>query len=75
MKKLTIYLIIGLILLFTGLIILNFAGHKQMTKGFLLILLGFILSGASGMTLYQFRKRLSKKEPVNNILDQQQDQL
>ena len=69
MKRILTYLIIGLILLIAGIITLKFAGHKHMPKGFLLMLIGFILSGASGMTLYQFRKRLSKKATPEDILD------
>lgn len=70
MKKIIIKFIIGFILLMTGLCILNFAGHKHMSKGFILTIIGFIYSGASGVTLIQYRKYLIKKETQSESIDQ-----
>lgn len=70
MKKIIIKFIIGIILLTTGIYILNFTGHKHMSKGFILTIIGFIYSGASGVTLIQYRKYLTKKENQSESLDQ-----
>jgi len=49
-------LVVGLLLLAAGLVILTFAGHKHMLKGFISAVIGFILAGASTLTLYQNRR-------------------
>ncbi|MNV05036.1 hypothetical protein D3C71_953590 [compost metagenome] len=56
MKKILIYFIIGLILLISGIVATQIAGHKHMTKGIILIFAGLIISGAFGITLIQVRK-------------------
>lgn len=60
MKNINSYLIVGIVLLLAGLIVLNFAGHKHMSKGFILSFVGFILSGSSTLFLIQMRIRRNK---------------
>lgn len=69
MKKIRIRFILGILLLITGLIILNFAGHRHMSKGFILTVIGFIFTGASGITLLQIRKMKTKNKSTE-IIDQ-----
>ena len=69
MKKIRINFIIGLILLITGIIIGQFAGHRHMTKGMVIGIIGFVLAGASGLTLLQTRKKSSRNKTTNDLLD------
>lgn len=69
MKKIIAYFIIGSILLITGIIIAKFGPHRHMAKGMILGIGGFILSGASGITLLQSRKHLFKKKNREDIID------
>lgn len=62
MRKIRISFILGLILLITGIIIGQFAGHRHMAKGMFIGIIGFILAGASGLTLIQTRKPSSGKK-------------
>ncbi len=70
MKKIITYFVIGLVLLISGIVVLQFAGHRHMTKGALLCVAGFILSGAYGLTFLQVRKQLLKKNDPKDLLDQ-----
>jgi cytochrome c biogenesis protein CcdA len=70
MKKIITYLTIGLILLISGIVVVEFAGHRHMTKGVILCIAGFILSGAYGLTLLQVRKQFVKKKDPEDLLDQ-----
>lgn len=70
MKKIITYFIIGLILLISGIVVVEFAGHQHMTKGAILCVAGFILSGAYGLTFLQVRKQFLKKKDPEDLLDQ-----
>ncbi|WP_300666261.1 hypothetical protein [Fluviicola sp.] len=70
MRKIIIYFVIGLVLLISGIVVTQIAGHKHMAKGMILIFAGFIISGAFGITLLQVRKQLSRKSKPEDILDQ-----
>jgi uncharacterized membrane protein len=69
MRKIRISFIIGIILLITGAIIGQLAGHQHMSKGMLLGIIGFVLTGASGLTLLQTRKQPRQNKTPNDLLD------
>jgi FtsH-binding integral membrane protein len=69
MKKIITWLIIGLILLIIGIIVIQFAGHKHMTKGLVLCVAGFIISASYGLTFLQVRKQFLKKNDSDDMLD------
>lgn len=69
MKKIIIYFIIGIILLVSGIVISKFGEHRHMSKGMIIGIIGFILTGASGLTLLQSRKLLFKKKDRDDLLD------
>ncbi|WP_430405477.1 hypothetical protein [Fluviicola sp.] len=70
MKKIITYFIIGLILLISGIVVVEFAGHQHMTKEAILCVAGFILSGAYRLTFLQVRKQFIKKKDPEDLLDQ-----
>lgn len=65
MRKIRIGFLVGIILLIMGIIIGQFAGHRHMAKGMFIGIIGFILTGASGLTLLQTRKRYPGKKTPN----------
>ncbi|WP_343747341.1 hypothetical protein [Fluviicola sp.] len=69
MHKIKIYFLIGLILLISGTIITQFAGHRHLAKGMILMFAGFILSSAFGLTLFQVRKQQAKRKKPEDVLD------
>lgn len=70
MRKIKLYFLIGLITLMSGTVVTQFAGHRHMTKGIILMFTGFIVSGAFGLTLFQVRKQQSKRKSPEDVLDQ-----
>jgi len=71
MKKIISYFVIGFILLVTGIVIAKFGEHRHMSKGMILGFIGFILTGASGLTLLQSRKFLFKKKKSDDLIDRE----
>ncbi|TSJ46373.1 hypothetical protein [Fluviicola chungangensis] len=70
MKKIVTRLIIGSVLLVSGIILFQFGGHKHHGKGMILGIPGFILTAAYGLTFLQVRKHYLKKREQEDLLDQ-----
>jgi hypothetical protein len=56
MKKIKILFFTGLLILVIGLLLQNL-GHKFMSIGLVLSFIGFIISGAFGLTWFQLRNK------------------
>ena len=63
-KKYIILLVVGAVLLFSGVIVMVLGSNKNSGKGILLTILGVILFGGYGSGLYHYMK-LAKKYADN----------
>ncbi len=70
MKKIITRIIIGSVLLFLGIVILQFGGNKHKAKGMILAIPGAILTAAYGLTFLQVRKQYLKNNDTDDLLDQ-----